>query len=92
MFITAYFYMWNNKAKLLKPLIALVLLITLCTQSTFGQEEEFKLLEEKEIVHFGYLFDNGYANIWFLNLPQEVENRGLVIENLSRSCYGSASD
>ena len=80
----------NHKTGFLNYFILVSITTVLGLQSTYGQNEEFKFLEDKEIVRPDYQFHGRNVYIRLNPLSQEILGGGIVIKNLSRPCSGSA--
>lgn len=65
-----------------------ILLFTICVSKSYGQDEEFIMLADSEMVHLHYEFGGGGAGIKILKYPDEIMGMRPVIQNLSKGCSG----
>lgn len=64
------------------------ILLIMCVNKVYGQEEEFKMVPDSEIVHISLSFAGGGFGIQIVNLPDDIMGCGLAIQNLNGTCSG----
>lgn len=68
----------------------LVFQLMLFTYQAFGQDEEFEMIADSQIVHLSFDFGGDNLGVRISKLPEELIGSLLFVQNISRSCFGAA--
>lgn len=65
-----------------------IIMFAVCINNVYGQDEEYLMVPDSEIVHISLSFAGGGFGIQIVNLPDDIMGCGLAIQNLNGTCSG----